>query len=656
MAPLTQFDMSLIAPIIGPAEESIELRRSLTGPDGLVNLFRDMFEHPEKYDADLEEELQSKTVDISLEDRVQLNPQEWAERYRLIKGQRIRLYNYQATIINDMTPKQVIQKAAQLGISEIMLTKLFWWADYRKGRANIIYTFPTFNDMSTYAAARITPIVQDAVIITPDDPGWYAGADLEEVTYISTLLMSNSVQLKKIRDTYLFLKGTMGDRNAISVDSDWNLHDEVNFSDQSVLNKFRSRLGALSSMGWEYDFSTPTIPGYGVSALIQDSDMKRWYVRCPHCGKRQHMEFETHVVDRPRRRASDPVSYYYRCEKCGAELTQETIAAGEFIAEQPEKAGECSGYCLDKMMLKSADQLMKGKDEYRRIADFYNFDLGLPYAERSIALTADIVRQNFTDAQFWSSAKPSDGITAGIDQGDTLWAVFSRINPVTGKRQIIYMEEVDERECPNNDPFLRVEELLNRYSVQCAVFDMNPNKNDVRKLRNKYPGRIFMATYAAIKGEIVSFNDTDMIVNIDRTEYFKEVFNRIYMGGIEIPSGTSIGEVFVSHLCNMQKQSTKNEETSETKEFFIATGPDHLSHANLYDEVAREYMKTRQTKAEIPYATARSSHWDRIPSATSRVENNIRPGMGGAGVIPRGIRQTPSQTRGPIGKRTRNWR
>lgn len=646
---MTGFDLSLISPIIESAESTIRVRQSLMEPDGLVSLFKDMFDHPEKYD--LGDELQSNDVAMTLESRPKLTPLEWAEKYRMIKGQKIKLYNYQATIINDMTPKQVIQKAAQLGISEIMLTKLFWWADYRKGRANIIYTFPTFSDMSTYAAARIIPIIQDAVLISREDPGWYAGAEADEVTYISTLMRINSVQLKKIRDTYVFLKGTMGDRNAISVDSDWNLHDEVNFSDQSVLNKFRSRLGAISSMGWEYDFSTPTIPGYGVSALLQDSDMKRWYVRCPHCGKRQHMEFETHVCDRPRKNRFDPVTYYYRCEKCGAELTRETIAAGEFIAEQPEKT-DVSGYVLDKMILKSADELIKSKGEYRRLADFYNFDLGRPYAEKSVSLTDEVIRANFVDnIQFWSSAKPEDMVTAGIDQGDTLWAIFSRINPVTGKRQIIYMEEIDERECINNDPFMRVEELLNRYSVQCAVFDMNPNKNDVRKLRNKYPGRVFMATYAGIRGEIVSFNTNDMIVNIDRTEYFKEVFNRVYMTTLEIPAGTSIGEVFISHLCNLQKESVKNEQMSDVKEFFVAIGPDHLAHANLYDEVAREYLRTRKSRSEIPMATIRNQHWAGMQDIGQTVTNNVRtaPGLGGAGVIPRGVK-------GPIGKRTRSWR
>ena len=68
-------------------------------------------------------------------------------------------------------------------------------------------------------------------------------------------------------------------------------------------------------MGWEYNFSTPTIPGYGVSDIYNKSDQKRWYITCPHCGKTQHMEFETHVVERTKKNVRDKQEYYYKLNK-----------------------------------------------------------------------------------------------------------------------------------------------------------------------------------------------------------------------------------------------------------------------------------------------------------------------------------------------------
>lgn len=586
----------------------------------LSAMFVDMFKNPQRYDMG---EIQpQQQMGIKFDERPKLSPSEWALKYRKIKGKQMSFDNhkYQVPIIDDMSPKIVVEKAAQLGLSEIMLTKIFWWADYRKGRANVIYTFPTFNDMCTYAAARITPIITDAMPITQSDYGFKPEYLLEDeenrTTYIETLMVSNSTQIKKIRDTFLFLKGTISDRNAISVDSDWNIHDEVNFSDQSTLNKFRSRIGAETSMGWEYDFSTPTIPGYGVSAIFQKSDQKRWYIKCPHCGKTQHMEFETHVVEKKRKSFKEQQEYFYRCSnpKCHREITHETIVNGQFIAERPENK-DFSGYHIDKMLTKSATDLVKSKDGYRRLADFYNFDLGRSYSERTVSLTEEIVRDCMSSVfKFWSSAKPEDGVVMGCDQGDTLWVIFSRKNPINGKRQIIYMEEIDEKECVDHDPFARLDELIQRYNVQCGVIDMNPNKNDARKICLRYADSIpmFMATYASIKGEIVVYNRDDIQVNIDRTEYFKETFNHIYTNQVEIPANTTIGEVFVKHLTSIKKESNKNEETSEIKEWFVAIGPDHLGHANLYNEVAFEYhysISTDESQSK-PMATTNNPHWN----------------------------------------------
>lgn len=171
------------------------------------------------------------------------------------------------------------------------------------------------------------------------------------------------------------------------------------------------------------------------------------------------------------------------------------------------------------------------------------------------------------------------------------------------------MEEIDEKECPNNDPFERVDELIERFNVQTAVIDMNPNKNSVRKLRNKYMGRVFMATYANFKGEILSFNEKDMVANIDRTEYFKETFNHIYTGQVEIPDNTIIGEKLIEHLTNVKKEASKNDETSEIKEWFKAIGPDHMAHTNLYNEVAYEYEYGKSNGAEKSMAMPTNPHW-----------------------------------------------
>jgi DNA-directed RNA polymerase subunit RPC12/RpoP len=580
-------------------------------------LFNDMFENPEKYRTGSAEDIDAELADED-KNREQLKPSKWARKYCNIKGSpfRFKKHPYQVKIINDMHPKQVIEKAAQLGLSQIMLTKVFWFGDYSIAGSSgkIIYTFPTYADMLTYSAARIPPIIDESNDISDEDYGWspeYLDAPLP---YIKSMMEVNSAKLKKIRNTYLFLKGTVGDNSAISIDSDWNIHDEINFSNQSVLNKFKSRLGAAGSLGWEYNFSTPTIPGYGVSKLFQKSDQHYWYIKCPHCGKSYRMDFDRNLVELAHNKG-----FIYQCHNCKNEITDETRAKGFYICEEPS-VKDLRGYHIDKMGNPniSANDLMVSKEGYKKVSDFYNFDLGVPYSEKSTALTLELLEQlKFANGgkpyEMQAFAQPDDYATLGMDQGDTLWVVISIKDKKTGKRKIIYMESVNYKDCDDEDPFRRIPELIERYNVHVAVGDALPNKNDSRKLKNLYADdkRYYMAYYTRSKEGDITNNDKEMEVNIDRTETFKWCFNRVYTGEFSIPSGADIVDVFEHHMCNLKKETDEDEETGDKYEAFVRTGPDHLAHANLYDEVARQILDNRlgDDSGDGGYAMAENPQW-----------------------------------------------
>ena len=83
------------------------------------------------------------------------------------------------------------------------------------------------------------------------------------------------------------LEGPWTNRQALSVPSHLNIHDELDFSDPEVRETYSSRLDAAEfewqgepQFGWEWDFSTPTLPKYGISALYDISDQHQWWVRC----------------------------------------------------------------------------------------------------------------------------------------------------------------------------------------------------------------------------------------------------------------------------------------------------------------------------------------------------------------------------------------
>ena len=75
-------------------------------------------------------------------------------------------------------------------------------------------------------------------------------------------------------------------------------------------------------------------------------------------------------------------------------------------------------------------------------------------------------------------------------------------------------------------------------------------------------------------------------------------------------------------MCNIKKESSKNDETSEIKEWFTAIGPDHMAHANLYNEVAYEFYNSILMADENrqPMAVRSNQHWDK---SHSRINANM---------------------------------
>lgn len=621
---------------------------------GMPITFGDMLEATIELSAGKENDV------VNEKKRKVLKPSSWAVKYTTIKGSKFsfKQHPYQHQIINDMHPNQAIIKAAQLGISQIMLTKLFWFGDYSIGgpSAKIIYTFPTYSDMLTYSAARIPPIIDDSVLMEPWMYGWEEEYAEDPVSYINSMMVTNSAKLKRIRDTFLFLKGTMGDNSAISVDSDWNIHDEINFSNPSVLNKFKSRLGA-SKLGWEYNFSTPTIPAYGISKLFNKSDMHFWYIRCPHCGRAFKLDFFRNLKEFSDARAQkEGRRYFYQCHHCGNEISDETRAKGFYVSESPS-VKDVRGYHIDKMCapLITADDLMVSKSEYMKTSDFYNFDLGIDYSEKTTSLSLEVLEPLHTTLgryEMWPSAKPEDFATMGIDQGDTLWVEISVTDHATGKRKIVYMEKVDYKDFEDEDPFQRIPDLMERYNIWVCVIDALPNKNSSRWLKNKYlkDNRVFMAYYTSTRDGDINANTKEGVVNIDRTETFKWVFNRIYSGEIGIPSGAEILELWKEHMCNLKKETVEDDTTGAVKEFFERTGADHFNHAHLYDEVAyqilTDVLKKNKTDSVDGIVSKVNNHWLLRKGFARRDVGVFGPGqrglvqpVGGISTIPSSIRR-----------------
>jgi len=178
-----------------------------------------------------------------------------------------------ADIARDGHPFVVIQKSAQVGVSELLVNLALWAGDSGyAGRGNVLFLMPTQNQMDDFAQARIDRALQDSPYLRSrlqPEPPRRKGAD--------------SKRLKRVGPGYIYLRGADSRRQVATVDADLVILDEFDQMEEGVLELARKRLGS-SQRGLLRIASTPRLPESGVNALYLVSDQRRYFLPCRHCG------------------------------------------------------------------------------------------------------------------------------------------------------------------------------------------------------------------------------------------------------------------------------------------------------------------------------------------------------------------------------------
>jgi hypothetical protein len=90
----------------------------------------------------------------------------------------------------------------------------------------------------------------------------------------------------------------------------------------------------------------------------------------------------------------------------------------------------------------------------------------------------------------------------GIDQMGGFNAVIIKERLPDGRQAVIHVEAVFD-----NAPFVRCAELMDAYNVAVCVVEQLPNVNDARRFANRFPGRVFLAGYADLRDDAMTWGD-----------------------------------------------------------------------------------------------------------------------------------------------------
>ena len=482
---------------------------------------------------------------------------------------------YLAKILRDFSPHIVYKKAAQVGITMCGgIAKCLYAAD--KIGLTAIYTFPTARDVSDFSKGRFRHIVHGSK---------YLANKIGDI---------DNAGMVMVGDSAIYFKGTWNTRQGLSIPSHLNIHDELNFSHPDVRETFSSRLDAAefdyngkTHYGWEWDFSTPTLPKYGVSRLYDMSDHHEWWVRCAGCRRRQRVNFFKNM------RQDSKHNRYFGCLKCDKELDR---TKGEWVPRKP--GAKIRGYHITQPMCAfiSAQRMYDTYENLKNTSEgkrkFFNFNLGLDYEDGTDTITRSLVLNRVIE-----SSVTVGPVFVGADQGDILHVVVSKM--VSGIRRIIWIGTLNS--------FEDFERLVLYYRARIAVIDALPNHHNARTLSKKHHN-IYAAYYGGMNKLERSHWEKDLKnkeVKIPRTDLLDKTASEWNNSSVIIENSIPVKfiEDFAEQMSNSKRliQETKN---GEPKAEWVKINDDHYRHADSYNWLATEIGRSSFSSimdSSIPY-------------------------------------------------------
>ncbi len=317
-------------------------------------------------------------------------------KFQTERGEPFEFINHRFLIdyMADDHPDICATKAAQVGATLAETFDDFHLAGIRK--LNVIHTLQNNDVIKGFVVPKVDPVIACNPVIRD-------------------MLKSDSQNLKKFNDNYVFFRGASTESQAINISADVLKIDELDRSDQKVVQTFESRTDYSQNMRIKR-FSNPSSVGFGVDALFQDSDQRYWFVKCSHCNHEWYMDFykdengKCHYVDQERQ--------IYACGKCDKEIGTSERIRGRWVIKYPSRTYR-HGYWFSQMMSPwfSAARIVK-KFEDTATDVFYNFTLGKAYTSEDMIVNRQTILRACAP-----STIPKINVAMGVDQNanEQIW-------------------------------------------------------------------------------------------------------------------------------------------------------------------------------------------------------------------------------------------
>jgi hypothetical protein len=232
------------------------------------------------------------------------------------------------------------------------------------------------------------------------------------------------------------------------------------------------------------------------------------------------------------------------------------------------------------------ERFQKAVEDPLRMQQFYNSDLGLPYAAMGHKITSVLLDQcvepeiSFTidGTVAHVPADRSDGpCTMGIDVGSSLDV---RISKIVGRNRIAqFIGKIRS--------FDEAHDLIDRYNVEVCVVDSMPEITLVTDFQMAASCDTWLCRYTGEGGDRrTSYNGKDRIILVDRTLALDKSFAKLRQKRNKLPTNykSVIDGVYVTEMCFPVRQVVQDNRGNSKFEW--TKGVDHSRHSDAYDNLA----------------------------------------------------------------------
>lgn len=459
---------------------------------------------------------------------------QWCERLEqsglMVDGKQFTLSNRPAMrFIYDLIPStsedafnrvDVIMKCTQVGFTVFEMLAMIYMA-LRFAPAKIGMFMPSQMLASGKSSERFMPIVRTV-------PEVYAL--MTDKMASGTRGGEGNVLIRNMGASRFHFLWTTGKTATESFPMDVLSFDEVQEMAIADMEKTRERLSA-SAIRYTLMGSTANWPDADIHWWFKKGTQHQFHTECPHCGTHQVLDEHfpacigydptaPRLINRGDREGVVLGEYRYRCHECEGWI--DDPQRGEWRAKAPDADIRSVHFPQFLSPTISPRDIITAYHEADDMKNFFNRKLGKPYTDPSqvpvnLEMLNECAKLGMEAGLQWR--RNAAGAFMGLDQmGSFIVAVIKERMP-DGRQATIHLEYIFRAptpEDPDASPWDRADELMALYGIQCCVVETLPNYDSAKSFARRHHGKVFLAGYGNIEGEMIRWGDTPKLDASDR--------------------------------------------------------------------------------------------------------------------------------------------